>query len=258
MTTFVLVPGACHGDWWYAPVVEALAAQGHHAVAVTPSGLDPDTVPAPGDDAGPPISLETHLGETVAAVDTAAQADAGPLVLVGHSYGGMLITAAADRRPEAITALVYLDAFVPEDGDTCFATTDDAGRAWYVDGARRSGLAVDPLPFFDGRARPHPIGTLLQAVRLTGAWRAVPVRHFVLCTGVPGRSAFADVAQKVRAEPDWTVHTWQTRHNVLHDGPARVLDLLHTVATQAADAASTTPGRSGRPAPPRADPHRPG
>ncbi len=57
---------------------------------------------------------------------------------------------------DRVRALLHLDAFVPADGDSCFAMTDDEQRRWYVEGAGRTGLGVDPLPFFDERARPHP------------------------------------------------------------------------------------------------------
>jgi pimeloyl-ACP methyl ester carboxylesterase len=220
VTTFLLIPGACHGGWWYDPLVAALAGRGHEARAVTLSGLDP---------AGPqpppvPITLDDHVDDATAALREVAPPD--ELVLVGHSYGGTVITAVADRFPDRVSALVYLDAFVPDDGDSCFAMTDDEQRRWYVDGAGRTGVGVDPLPFFDARARPHPLATFVQRVRLTGRWQGVPVKHYVEATAWPGESPFAPTAARLRADPGWTVHTWGTRHNVLWDGPERVLELL--------------------------------
>jgi len=128
--------------------------------------------------------------------------------------------------PERVRALVYLDAFVPEDGDSAWSMTNDQEREWYVDGARRTGYGVDPLPFFDDRARPHPVATLLQASRLTGAWRQVPTKTYAAALDWPGDSPLQQSVDKVRADPEFVVHDWQTRHNVMHDGPDRVLDLL--------------------------------
>lgn len=220
MTTFLLVPGACHGGWWYAPLVEALRAEGHEARAVTLRGLDPND-PQPPREA---ITLDRHVDDATAAL--LAVAPPGGAVLVGHSYAGTVITAVADRVPERVRALVYLDAFVPDDGDSCFAMTDDEQRRWYVEGAGRTGVGVDPLPFFDERARPHPLATLVQRARLTGEWRSVTVKHYVAATGWPGDSPFAPTTARLQRDPDWTVHVWDTRHNVLWDGPGRVQDLL--------------------------------
>jgi pimeloyl-ACP methyl ester carboxylesterase len=223
VTTFLLVPGACHGGWWYDPLVDALHERGHTGRAVTLSGLDPAAPQPPRE----PITLDRHVDDAATAVLRVAPPDG--LVLVGHSYGGTVITAVADRFPERVRALVYLDAFVPDDGDSCFAMTDDEQRRWYVEGAGRSGLGVDPLPFFDERARPHPLATLVQRARLTGRWRAVAVKHYVEATAWPGESPFAPTAARLRTDPAWTVHRWDTRHNVLWDGPGRVLELLATL-----------------------------
>ncbi len=85
MSTFVLVPGACHGGWWYDPLVARLEAEGHTAVAVTPDGLED----APQLDQL--ITLDVHLDQVVTAVP-----DNSAAVLVGHSYAGSLISGAAD------------------------------------------------------------------------------------------------------------------------------------------------------------------
>jgi pimeloyl-ACP methyl ester carboxylesterase len=179
VTEFVLVPGACHGGWWYEPLVAALAERGHRGHALTLSGLEPKPSHSQG------VNLETHVEEACTAA-SAAVASSGPVVLVGHSYGGSVISATADRLGDGVAALVYLDAFVPEDGDSCYAMTDAAQRDWYIGGAGATGLAVQPLAFFDPRARPHPLGTLIQQCRLTGAWRSVPVKHYVAALQWPG------------------------------------------------------------------------
>jgi len=224
VSSFVLVPGACHGGWWYEPLVEELERRGHRARALTLAGLEPDGVAGAG-----LVNLDSQVEEATAALTKVAYQGGEAVVLVGHSYAGSVISGVADRVPQRVRALGYLDAFVPEDGDSCWSMTTDEQRRWYIQGAGRSGVAVDPLPFFDERARPHPLATLVQRSRLTGAWRSVPVKTYVAATGWPqGSSPFATTAQRISA-PAWTFHEWDTRHNVMHDGPQRVLELLLTI-----------------------------
>jgi pimeloyl-ACP methyl ester carboxylesterase len=220
---FVLVPGACHGGWWYEPLATQLEREGHRASPVTPVGLDPEQTEPPG-----VVTLDDHVAQVLALATAVNEEER--LVLVGHSYGGSVISGVADQIASRVAALVYLDAFVPEHGDSCFSMTDDEQRRWYIEGAGRTGLTVEPLPFFDARARPHPLGTFIQRSRLTGAWRSVTVKHYVTATDWPGASPFASITARVSADPEWIVHEWATRHNVMHDGPARVLRLLLEVA----------------------------
>ncbi len=215
--TVVLIPGACHGGWWYDPVVDALTADGQPAAAVTLPGLEQH----PALDGL--ITLDSHVEHTLAALP-----DDGQVVLVGHSYAGMVITAVADRVPHRVAALVYLDAVLPRDGDSCWGLINDEQRQWYIGGCAQTGYGVDPLPFFDDRARPHPVATLLQAVSLTGAWQQVPTKHYVAATW-PQDSPMATSTHRAEANPDFVVHHWDTRHNVLADGPHRVLDLLRSL-----------------------------
>ncbi len=217
MITFVLVPGACHGGWWYEPLARQLEHDGHAALPITLAGLEDqprlDRL----------ITLDTHVDDVAAAVPAVGQ-----VVLVGHSYAGSVITAVADRLPARIAALVYLDAFLPEDGDSCWTMTNDEQRQWYATGCARTGYGVDPLPFFSERARPYPVATFLQALPLTGAWRGVATKHYVAAQW-PGESPMALSTQRAHTDPGITVHRWDVRHNVLADGPTRVLELLRSL-----------------------------
>lgn len=222
MTTFVLVPGAWHGGWWYAPVVEALTAEGHGAHAVTLAGLADDDVPG-----SRPITLDTHIDQLHRVV--AGVAEAGPVVLVGHSYGGMVVTAVADRLPDLVRAVVQLDADVPDDGESSWSLAPPEIRDDLIAGAAGDGLTVAPLPFFDSRARPHPLATLIQRARLTGAWQRVPAKVYVAALDTPGGLQAPGSMAKVRDDPAWRYEEWHTSHNVLRDGPDRVVELLRSV-----------------------------
>lgn len=226
MTTYLLVPGANHGGWWYAELVEALQARGHTVLPVTPLGLDPDEVDLPRES----INLDDHVEQAAAELKAVAPDPTAPdqrdAVLVGHSYGGSIISGVADIVHRRIRALVYLDALVPEDGESSWSMTNDEEHEWYISGSRRTGAFVDPLPFFDDRARPHPLASLLQSSKLTGAWRNVPDKHYVEATRWPGESPMAAMTARARTDGEFTVHTWDTTHNIMVDAPDRVLSLV--------------------------------
>ncbi|GLY15968.1 esterase [Kineosporia sp. NBRC 101677] len=219
MTTFILVPGAWHGGWWWQPVVERLTAAGHRAVPVTPAGL------AEGDElAGQrAINLDTHVQQVLDQARATGQDD---LVLVGHSYGGSVINQVADQVPQQIAALVHLDSDVLENGESCYTFTTPANREYFLEAVTPDGLGVAPLPFFDERARPHPLATLLQPTRLSGAWKTVPVKHFVAALETPGGLQAPESMRRVSEDPAWRYEEWPVRHNVLAEGPERVTDLL--------------------------------
>lgn len=221
MTDFVLVPGAWHGGWWYSPVVEALEGKGHRAHAVTLAGLADD------DSETAPVTLDTHIDQLSTLV--ARVAEVGPVVLVGHSYGGMVVTAVADRLPDRVRAIVMLDADVPDDGESSWSLAPPEIRDSLIDGAGGDGLTLAPLPFFDQRTRPHPLATLIQRIRLTGAWKRVPVKTYVAALDTPGGLQAPGSMAKVRNDPAWRYEEWHTSHNVLRDGPDRVVDLLLSI-----------------------------
>ncbi|MGZ4561416.1 MAG: alpha/beta fold hydrolase [Mycobacteriaceae bacterium] len=222
MTSFVLVPGACHGGWWFQPLADELRKRGHLAHAITLPGLADRADLLNGS-----VTLDTHVDDLAATICAEGIEDA---VLVGHSYGGSVISGVADRIPERINGLMYLDAFVPEDGESCWSITDDDHRRWFIEGASRTGIAIDPQPFFDERATPHPLATVMQRSRLTGGWQSVAVKHYVAATGWPGRSQFASTAERLRADAAWTVHDLPTGHNVMVEAPDQLLELVLSVA----------------------------
>src|SRR6185312_10144341 len=140
-------------------VADLLIAHGHNAQALTLSGL--------GDVSAPSANLDLHISEAVLAM----KSHHGELILVGHSYGGMVVSGAADAASANIRALVYSDAYVPESGDSVWSLTSQQFRDAFVAGAAADGLTCAPPPHLDARCRPHPMGTFLQAIALNGRWR---------------------------------------------------------------------------------------
>ncbi|MFN2560098.1 MAG: alpha/beta fold hydrolase [Jatrophihabitans sp.] len=220
MATFVLVPGAWHGAWAFEAVVPLLERAGHVVHAVTLTGLGPD------DDAATiaAANLDTHAADVLAVLDRATLTDA---TLVGHSYGGMVIAAAADRAGGRVSRLVHLDAYVPRDGDSCWSSTTEAYRQAFVAGAADSGYAVRPpdRPGRDPRRRPHPFASLVQQIRLTGAVAEVPRREFIYCSGWEG-TPFTRLRARLDADPGWQVFELPTAHDAMREAPGAVAELL--------------------------------
>jgi pimeloyl-ACP methyl ester carboxylesterase len=218
MSTFLLVPGAWHGGWWYEPLAAELDKLGHRSHCVTLAGLGPDD-----DLTRTPVNLSTHVTQLT---DLLARQRDDKVVLVGHSYGGQVVNGAADRLPSRVSALVHLDSDVVEDGESCWDVTTDANRRYFLEAVGGDGLGLAPMPFFDERARPHPFATLLEKSRLTGAWKQVPIKRYAAALDTPGGLQAPTTMERLRNGPDWHYEEWPTTHNVLRDGPGRVLNLI--------------------------------
>ena len=157
------------------------------------------------------IDLDTHIQDVIGVVD---DADLSDFVLVGHSYGGMVISGAADRVPEKIASLVYLDAFVPESGQSSVSLLPPGAHLATVPGAE---WLVAPIPsgsfgfkrpeviaLWEGKSGPHPLATLTQPLQLTGGIGRVKQKMYILGTE-PAR--FTQFYDKLKNDPGWTVHT---------------------------------------------------
>lgn len=214
---FVLVPGSHHGGWCFAQQTRELRARGHAVHPVTLTGVSERHHLGAAS-----VNLDRHIDDVIAVLDAEQIPDA---ILCGHSYGGMVIAGVADRVPDRVAALAYLDAFVPQDGDSVWDITTDAERRRYLDGSRGDGFSVPPMPFFDARASPHPLACFLQALRLTGAGDAVVHRFYVHATGWED-SPFGPVAERLRNDPAWRFHALDSGHNLMRDAPAELLAIL--------------------------------
>lgn len=219
MTTYVLIPGMCHGAWCFDDLTASLRSAGHHVLALTLTGVAERSHVMPG-----AVNLDTHITDVLAAVDhdTAAGDE---LVLVGHSYGGMVITGVADRIPHRVDSLVYLDAVVPHDGEACWDIVNDEERDWYVK-VDDTGFGVPPLPFFDDRATAHPLATVMQPLRLEGDLRRFRRRVFVYALDWPGDSPLRPSYDRVRDDPAWIIYEVDAKHNLMRDAPDELLRIL--------------------------------
>jgi pimeloyl-ACP methyl ester carboxylesterase len=251
MTTFLLVHGAWHSGRCWERVVPLLESAGHRVLAPSLTGY--------GDKAhllSPEVGLETHVDDIAGLIEGERLTD---VVLVGHSYAGLVISSVANRLPERIAHLVYLDAMVPEDGETAVdvlpVTKELIDAA--VDGWRVPPLPEQPAPlglfgvtdpadvaWLRSMLSDQPVNCLVQPVRLDNpAVRAIPRTHIHCVSGKPEGITRRPVppAARVRELP--------TGHDCMITMPAELTGLLAEVA-QLSEAASSTSVRAAKPVAP--------
>ena len=219
MATFVLIPGGWRGGWWYAPLAERLRQAGHAAYAITLSGLEETPAPAAA------INLETHIADVL---ELLSVEDLSEVILCAHSYGGMVASGVADRAPERLAALIYLDAFAPEHDQTWWDLAGDAYRRLVIAQAGHDGLTVLPRDGVDPRCRPHPLGSFVQRLRLTRPLPELP-RVFVYATGWSA-TPFTEQYERLRADANWTVRTLACPHDLVQHAPDETFQVLADVA----------------------------
>ena len=234
MSDIVLVHGAWHGAWCWRRVQPLLSAAGHRVVTVTLSGLGERAHQLTSG-----ITLGTHVEDVVTAVRAEECRGA---VLVGHSYGGMVVTGAADRLGDEVGALVYVDGVVPVPGEAWSTRNSPEVQA-----ARRGaiathghlppppasvfGLSGDDAAWVDRRQTPHPAGVYDEPLHFdAGRWAARP-RTFIDCTAPPLATIDPSRA-RVREQPGWEVVELATGHDPMVSAPAELAEVLLAVAAR--------------------------
>ena len=227
MATFVLVHGAWHGGWCWVRVARLLRDAAHEVYTPTLTGLGERAHLA-----RPEVDLETHIQDIVAVLESE---ELRQVTLVGHSYGGMVITGVAARAAARLSHLVYLDAFVPEVGQ---AMLDYSSRAQVIRESVRDGdgWRVPPLPpsafgvtsqrdtdWLTRRLTPQPLRTLDQTLPATGGERLR--RTYVYCAK-PAIGSFDQFAERLRDDRKWSFHELKTGHDAMVTAPGDVARLL--------------------------------
>ncbi len=208
MATFVVAHGAWSAGWAWKKMHPLMGQAGHRLVTPTYTGLGERAHLA-----HPDVDLETHILDLLGVLRCE---DLQGVILVGHSYGGMVATGIADRARERIAELVYLDAFAPQDGESAFDLQPAERRNEVRERARAHGdgwrISPNPMPpdtseadraWAEPRRVPQPIKTFEQRLRLQNGEPTLP-RHYIYCT----RSAPGDVFRRFydRARRE----SWQT------------------------------------------------
>jgi pimeloyl-ACP methyl ester carboxylesterase len=186
----------------------------------------------------PQVNLDTHVADVVNLIRWEELTD---VVLCGHSYGGCVITGVADRVPERLQSLVYLDAFILENGQSLHDVLPREVGDVQARGAREAGdgWRVPPITaeFFqvnitdrawvDRQCTPQPLATFQQRLRVDKAFPASKITH-VLATGYE-HSPFPPYHEIARAK-GWKTLTIDCGHDVMLDKPAELVSMLRSAA----------------------------
>jgi pimeloyl-ACP methyl ester carboxylesterase len=223
--TFVIVHGAWGGSYGWTPFVERMRARGHRVFYPSLTGLGERSHLFSG-----AINLSTHV-EDVCNTVRCEQLD--KFILVGHSYGGMVITGVAERLADKIAAIAYIDAFLPENGKCLFDYTAGDNNQRLVEAGERGGIAIpSPAQSMIGLSEaekalraPMAIGTLVEKLKLGGKAASIANRLYVFAANNPGPT-FRQFYDRVRAEKGWKVAEVACGHGVHREKPEELLGLL--------------------------------
>ncbi|MFV8749898.1 alpha/beta fold hydrolase [Nannocystaceae bacterium ST9] len=234
MGTFVLVHGAFNGAWVWQRVARLLRAAGHEVLTPTLTG------------AGeryhlltPQVSLAMHADDVANAV---FHEDLRDITLVGHSYGGAVITQVADRLADRLRRLVYLDAAAPVPGQsasgaftegTADVLADMSGTDWKLPPLPLAAVGVgDPVDgaWMDARRHEHPLPTLSQPITSTGEAAEIP-RSYIVHTekqalvALFGLDPLATFVERAKRE-GWRMQSIAAGHDAMFTHPREVAEAL--------------------------------
>lgn len=238
MTTYVLVHGAWHGSWCWKRVRKQLQEAGHDVFTPTLTGVGERSHLN-----SPDINLETHVADVVNLI---RWEELSEVILCGHSYGGAVISGAADRIPERIRALVYLDAFVLDDGESVFdmlgaaanATRERAkthGDGWKTTPIPAEAFGVNEADraWVNAQCTPHSIGCFEQKIRLAGGLNGIRDVTHILATGFREGSPFPAAHERAKKK-GWKTETVRCGHDVMLDQPEELAASLLRLASSKA------------------------
>ena len=227
--TFVLVHGAWHGGWCWQRVADRLRHNGHVVFTPTLTGLGERSHLLR---AG--IDLTTHVTDVVNVMKWEELSD---VVLCGHSYGGMVISGVADQMAAAIRSIVFLDAFVPKNGEAVQDLTSAAVVEIAHAAMARGEITMPPRPaeafgvnaadraWVDRLCVGQPIGTFTQKLALTGARDRIARKSYIRAASYPN-PGFDRALATARSDPSWRTYEVSCGHDVMVDAPDRLTEIL--------------------------------
>jgi pimeloyl-ACP methyl ester carboxylesterase len=231
--TFVLVHGSSAGGWCYRRVADLLEAHGHKVFAPTLTGLGERSHLMSG-----AITLDTHIADVVNVIRWEGLED---ITLVGHSYGGWIISGVAEEMEKKIASIVFLDAFMPENGQRVLDTNSARSRA-EIEAAVARGEVSRPPPhpsvwnvnvndqaWVAEKFTAQPVGVAFTPIRLSGARERIAKKTYVRATGYANPN-FERAYAKVKADPSWRTFELPCGHETMIDMPERTAEILLEVA----------------------------
>ena len=232
MATFLVAHGAWSAGWAWKKMRPLLRARGHELFTPTHTGLGERAHLA-----SPGIDLETHIADILGVLEFE---DLRGIILIGHSYGGMVATGVADRARERVAKLIYLDAHAPGDGESLFDLNPDR-RSAMVEAARQGGdgwkMPPSPMPpdtseadqaWAMPRRMPQPLKTFEQKLRLYHGALTLP-RHYIYCTRCRPDDGFRKFYERARRE-GWGRDEIDASHNPHITAPEALAALLDRIA----------------------------
>jgi pimeloyl-ACP methyl ester carboxylesterase len=223
--TFVIVHGAWGGGWDWRTVDSLLTKDGYRVVRVTLTGLGERRHLA-----SPNVGLYTHIDDVVNKI---LWDDMHDVILLGHSYGGMVITGVADRVPDRIKRLVYLDALLPDSGESVMTLQSaDTGRANFITSLTRGDYTV-PVWVQDTTVIPRDVPmsrkTFTDTLRLVNpARRRVPATYILTFEPQVNPDPFQRFADRAAAR-GWPVQRMQADHIPERTNPTGLVALLERI-----------------------------
>ena len=227
--TFVLVHGAWHGGWCWRRVADRLENQGHKVFTPTLTGLGERSHLM-----SPSIDLDTHINDVVNVVKWE---DLKGICLVAHSYGGWPVSGALEKILDRVSSIVFLDAFVPEDGQKGFDFASDFSRKGTLD-AQQKGDISRPAPpasafhvneqdraWVDSKTTPQPLALAFSTIGLAGAREKVAKKTYIRAPVYP-QPAFDKYYAAKKADPSWRTYEVPCGHDVMVDMPDRLVEIL--------------------------------
>ena len=233
-TTFVLVAGAWHGGWCWRRVSDRLERKSHKVFSPTFTGVGERSHLL---DAK--INLAIHVADIVNVIKWE---DLNDIVLIGHSYAGVVISVVAEQMQGRIASIVFLDAFFPENGESLADTAPPPARDAILGAKQRGATTIPPRSaaasnvnekdraWVDAMCTPHPIDTLIDKVTLTGARERIAKRSYIRARGYP-QPAFDKAYDKLEASAGWRVYEMPCGHDAMVDMPDRLVEILIDAVT---------------------------
>jgi pimeloyl-ACP methyl ester carboxylesterase len=231
--TFVLVHGAWHGGWCWRRVADILERQGHKVFTPTLTGLgERSHLMRAG------IDVTTHVTDVANLMKWERLSN---VVLCGHSYGGMVVSGVAETMAAQIGSIVFLDAFVPDNGDSMAELTSGAVREQLAAAVQRGDIGVPARAaaaflvnekdqaWVDSLCVPQPIGTMTEKLKLTGARERIAKKSYIRAGAYPN-PGFDKALDRVKADKSWRVYSVPCGHDVMVDMPERLAEILVEVA----------------------------
>jgi pimeloyl-ACP methyl ester carboxylesterase len=227
--TFVLVHGAWHGGWCWRRVADLLEKQGQKVYTPTLTGLGERSHLM-----SAKIDLDTHIADIVNVVKWE---DLKGVCLVAHSYGGWPVSGALEQIHDRVTSIVFLDAFVPEDGQKGFDFASDFSRKGTIE-AQQKGEISRPAPpasafhvndkdraWVDSKTTPQPLALAFSTIKLAGAREKVAKKTYIRAPAYP-QPAFDTYYAAKKADKSWRTTEVPCGHDVMVDMPERLAEIL--------------------------------